>query len=236
MNTKMLFKGFLALCCLTLLPIQADASTKLAMDAVQQDSVMPFPQAENRQCVDGTQADGRAIIDYWVDLECPYCKVDPVIMAQMSMQDKICIVIRHKPRAGGDSFKKSLAYEALHKKSSNAANSFWSSVSPKGAVSAPYNKAVMDSLESILLPIDMFNFLIDEATPRLNEDINASQGKILYTPTFVIEGFRFPACDFSAKQLQRVFPIAQSARKGNKDALERIKVIITNGIQGKPML
>lgn len=202
---------------------------------VKQDIIAPFETSQNKLCVDGTSANGKEIIDYWVDLECSFCRIDDVLLAQRTIPN-ICIVVRHSPSIGEDSIKKALAYEALRKESVNEANIFWSNNLSEGSVSIPYTQQLMNSLQSLMLSVEKFNNIIDEIRPIVDEDIIFSQGKITYTPTFVIQGFRFPACDFSPEQLSKVITIAKSARQGREDAINEIITIISNGINNKPML
>ena len=61
-------------------------------------------------------------------------------------------------------------------------------------------------------------------------------GWISSTPTYILAGIRFTACDFKASELPSALELAKKARKGDEDAKERIIKIITNGLMNETML
>lgn len=117
---------------------------------VGKDLALPYKPGEalaDRHCLDGravkdVQAD---LVDYWVNLECPYCGVREPLQAQRA-NNEMCIVVRHRPSDQyGESLKKALSYEALKHFSANAANLFWDKVLPQTSVGipVPYEASLM---------------------------------------------------------------------------------------------
>lgn len=51
-----------------------------------------------------------------------------------------------------------------------------------------------------------------------------------------VRGIRFPACDFAAGKLPTALGLAKKARAGDKDAIEQIISIITNGLLNEQLL
>jgi hypothetical protein len=149
------------------------------------------------------------------------------------------IVVRHIPsREYGDSMKKALAYEALRQFSVNAANLFWDKVLPKArqALPMPYEASLLLALQEAAIDPDAFGEALGvDAASIVNRDILDAGDRISVTPTWVIAGIRFPACDFTAAQFPLALDLAKKARGGDKDALERIIVAITNGVMGQSM-
>ncbi len=215
----------------------AHANTKAkAMNEVQQDIVSPIQMAgNNRLCLDGSKPDGKVKIDYWVDFECPYCRVQDIVEFQRENKDA-CIIIRHTPSIGQGSMPKALTYEALLQINANAANNFWKDVYPQGGISKPYQLPVMNALNSLVMTPEQFKPHIDKVKSTIERDNQYSTTILSYTPTFVIEGIRFTACDFTASQLEKVIPIAKAARKGDKEAQAKIVQIIDNGLNNKTLL
>ena len=148
--------------------------------------------------------------------------------------------MRHIPSGEyGESLKKALSYEALRKFSLNAANLFWDSVVPKTAlgVPAPYEAALLAALqESAISPEKFTETLTKDASELVSQDILAAQTRIASTPTYVLAGIRFTACDFKASELRSALELARKARNGDPDALERVIKMITNGLMNETML
>ncbi len=213
----------------------ADNKVK-ATHEVNQDLISPIQMSGNdRLCLDGTKPDGKLKVDYWVDFECRYCKITEMVQFQQANQD-VCIVIRHTPSLGSQSMPKALSYEALLQVNAHAANNFWNDVYPQNGISKPYQKALLNALDSILMPIEDFEKYIDQVKSTVERDNTYSNGIISYTPTFVIEGIRFTACDFNAKQLEKVLVLAKKAEKNDENAKNQIIQIITNGLNNEPLL
>ena len=211
---------------------------------VSKDLALPHKPDESladRHCLDGRavkdiQGD---VVEYWVNLECGYCGVREPLQAQRAAPD-MCIVVRHRPSDQyGESLKKALSYEALKKFSANAANLFWDKVLPKAALGlpVPYEASLMLAFQETAIPADAFGeALSNEAASIVNQDILAGYGRIASTPTYILAGIRFPACDFTADKLPRALDLAKKARAGDKDAVEQIISIITNGLMNEKLL
>ena len=152
----------------------------------------------------------------------------------------MCIVVRHIPAdQSGDSMKKALSYEALKHFSLNAANLFWDSVVPKTTlgIPAPYEAALLTAFqEAAISPEKFTETLTKEASELVSQDILAAQTRITSTPTYVLAGIRFTACDFKASELRPALELARKARSGDPDAVERVTRIITNGLMNETML
>ena len=224
-------------------------SDRVAVEAkvraeVSKDLALPHKPDESladRHCLDGRavkdiQGD---VVEYWVNLECGYCGVREPLQAQRAAPD-MCIVVRHRPSDQyGESLKKALSYEALKKFSANAANLFWDKVLPKAALGlpVPYEASLMLAFQEAAIPADAFGeALSNEAASIVNQDILAGYGRIASTPTYILAGIRFPACDFTADKLPRALDLAKKARAGDKDAVEQIISIITNGLMNEKLL
>ncbi len=243
----------ISLYCLLAMITQAHAGTpateRIAVEAgvkaeVSKDLVMPYNPLEGlsgRTCLDGRPvADFQGdIVEYWANLECPYCGIQEPVRAQRNNPD-MCIVVRHIPAdQSGDSMKKALSYEALKHFSLNAANLFWDSVVPKTTlgIPAPYEAALLTALqEAAISPEKFTETLTKNASELVSQDILAARARISSTPTYILAGIRFTACDFKASELSTVLELAKKARKGNEDAKERIITIITNGLMNETML
>jgi hypothetical protein len=235
----------LALCFL--LPAHAFAEDKKAVEAsvradVAQDMAFLWsPDAlSGRTCLDGRSvADvSGEIVEYWANLECPYCGIAEPLLAQRQNQD-VCIVVRHIPtKEYGESMKKALAYEALKKFSVNSANLFWDKVVPKKpqAMPMPYEASLLQSFQEAAIDPDAFGETLGaEASAIVNQDIMDAATRISMTPTWVISGIRFPACDFTAAQFPVAVDMAKKAKGGDKDALEQVVTTISNGMMNKPL-
>ncbi len=135
--------------------------------------------------------------------------------------------------------KKALSYEALKRFSVNAANLFWDSVLPKTTlgIPAPYEAALLLAFqEAAISPEKFTETLTKDASDLVSQDVLAAQARISSTPTYILAGIRFTACDFKASELPSALELAKKARKGDEDAKERIIKIITNGLMNEAML
>jgi hypothetical protein len=173
---------------------------------VSKDLALPYNPLEGlsgRTCLDGRPvADFQGdIVELWANLECPYCGIQEPVLAQRNNPD-MCIVVRHIPtKEYGESLKKALSYEALKRFSINAANLFWDSVLPKTTlgIPAPYEAALLMAFqEAAISPEKFAETLTKDASELVSQDIFAAQGRISSTPTYILEGIRFTACDFAA--------------------------------------
>lgn len=243
---RLLKKTTLALFCSLVLIFQAHAGTpisdRIATEAgvraeVAKDLALAYVlpnDLTDRTCLSGKPVRGFEgdVVEYWANLECPYCGIREVVQAERA-NPNLCIVVRHIPSSEyGESLKKALSYEALKQFSANAANIFWDKVVPNTSlgIAAPYEGALLQAAqEAAIAPEALGEALAKEATALVNEDILAAQGRICTTPTFILAGIRFPACDFTATELATALSLAKEARQGNTDALEKIIRIITNG-------
>lgn len=211
---------------------------------VSKDLALPYGPGEaltDRLCLDGravkdVQGD---LVEYWVNLECGYCGVREPLQAQRASPD-MCIVVRHIPTDQyGESLKKALSYEALKKFSVNAANLFWDKVLPQSSlgIPTPYEASLMLAFQEAAIPADAFGeALSNEAANIVNQDILAGYGRIASTPTYILAGIRFPACDFTAQQLRDALKLAKEARSGDTTARDKIISIITNGLMNEKLL
>ena len=117
--------------------VEADVKTEIAKDLASPYS--PHESLSGRTCLDGRPVDGFQgdILEYWSNLECPYCGIQEPLQAQRE-NPGLCIVVRHIPSDEyGESLKKALAYEALRGFSTNAAHRFWDAVLPKTSLGIP---------------------------------------------------------------------------------------------------
>jgi hypothetical protein len=242
-------------CCLLILAVtlfsfsvatRAFAEDRTAVEArvradVAHDLASPWQpdSLAARTCLDGRPvADVPGdVVEYWVDLECPYCGIAEPVQAQRRNPD-VCIVVRHIPMRDGESMKKALGYEALKKFSVNAANLFWDKVVPKTPQSLPmpYEASLLLAFQEAAIDPDAFGEALgNQAASIVNQDIMDAGNRIPVTPTWVIAGIRFPACDFTAAQFPLALDLAKKARNGDTDALERVITAITNGMMNEPM-
>ncbi len=249
---NMLF--FMMLACSLLLPLPlaragTPISDRAAVEAgvrteLARDLALPLPDAaplSGRRCLDGRQVDGfqGEIIEYWVNLECSYCGVQEALKAQRDDRG-LCIVARHTPtEAYGESLRKALSYEALHSVSVNAAQRFWDAVIPRTtlALPVPYGAALQSALQEAAIAPDAFGEALRNASPLVSADMVAAQSRrIVSTPTYVLKGLRFPACDFTAGQLRQALELAGKARSGDADAKERLVQMVTRGLRDEELL
>jgi hypothetical protein len=230
-------------------PSYAATAERVAVEAgvraeVGKDLALPYQPGEGieeRVCLDGRpvkdfQGD---IAELWANLECPYCGIRELVLAQRQNAE-LCIVVRHIPtKEYGESLKKALSYEALKTFSVNAANLFWDAVVPKNtlAIPVPYEGSLLSAFREAAISPEAFAEAVNkEASAIVNADIMAAQARIFSTPTWVLAGIRFSACDFTAAQLPEALELAKKARAGDQEAKERIITIITNGHLNEIML
>lgn len=212
---------------------------------VEKDLAMPYNPSESlmhRKSIDGRSLTNEHnefkgdIVEFWLNLECGYCSVQEPLMAQRQ-NDTMRIVVRHLPSDSyGEALKKALSYEALKAFSPNAANMFWDTIIPKTslAMPIPYEASLMTAFqEAAISPDEFSNALEGKASDSINEDILAGYGRITSTPTYVLDGIRFTACNFTAEQLPKALDLAKKARMGDTEAKEKVIDIIMQGVLGE---
>ena len=239
--------------CLLVMLTPAHAGTpmteRIAVEAgvkaeVMKDLAVPYNPLDGlsgRTCLDGRPvADFQGdIVEYWANLECPYCGIQEPVQAQRN-NPGMCIVVRHIPSGEySESMKKALSYEALKRFSTNAANLFWDAVLPKTTlgIPAPYEAALLTAFqEAAISPEKFTETLTKDASELVSQDIFAARSRISSTPTYILSGIRFTACDFKAPELLQALELAKKARQGSDDAKKRIIQIITNGLMDETVL
>lgn len=237
----------LAIACSFVLPVSSlragtPMSDRVAVEAgvrteLAKDLALPPPALSDlsgRRCLDGRPVDGvqGQVVEYWANLECSYCGIQEVIRAQRE-DINLCIVVRHAPaEAYGESLKKALCYEALHSFSVNAAHRFWDAVVPRTelGIPAPYEGILQAALQEAAIAPEAFGDALRTASTLVSADMVAARSRITSTPTYVLQGIRFPACDFTAAQLRHALELADRARSGDAEAGERIVEMITHGL------
>lgn len=252
MRHNIILAQVLFFCCLIGLCHTASAGTpmsdRVAVEAgvkaeIAKDMASPYspPRQSFRQnrpgrsSVDGFEGD---ILEYWSNLECPYCGIQEPLQAQRD-NPGLCIVVRHIPSDEyGESLKKALAYEALRGFSINAAHRFWDAVLPKTSlgIPVPYEAALQTAIQEAAIAPDAFADALQAAAPLVGADIVAAQSRITSTPTWILSGIRFPACDFTAKELPTALELARKARSGDVRAKDEISQIITRGLLNESLL
>ena len=218
--------------------VEADVKTEIAKDLASPYS--PHESLSGRTCLDGrpTKEFQGDIMEYWVNLECPYCGIEEPLRAQRE-NPGMCIVVRHSPSDNyGESLKKALSFEALLRFSPNAAHSFWNAVVPRTplGVPKPYEAALQTALQDAAIVPEDFADSLQQVAPVVGADIIASQSRITSTPTWILDGIRFPACDFTASQVPLALELAHKARADDADAKERIVQMITRGLLNESVL
>ena len=218
--------------------VEAGVKTEIAKDLASPYS--PHESLSGRTCLDGRPVDGfqGGILEYWANLECSFCGIQEPLQAQRNHPD-LCIVVRHIPSDEyGESLKKALAYEALRGFSINAAHRFWDAVLPKTTlgIPVPYEAALQSALLEAAIAPEAFADALQDAAPLVGMDIVAAQSRITSTPTWILEGIRFPACDFKAAELPVALKLASKTRSGDTDAQERVVEIITRGLLNEPLI
>ncbi len=218
--------------------VEAGVKAEIAKDLSQ--AYRPLEALSGRTCLDGRLVDGFPgdILEYWSNLECPYCGIQEPLQAQRD-NPNLCIVVRHIPSDEyGESLKKALAYEALRGFSLNAAHRFWAAVLPKTTlgIPVPYEAALQSALQEAAIAPEAFADALQAATSLVSADIVAAQSRITSTPTWILNGIRFPACDFKAEELPTALELARKARAGDTDAQGRVIGIITRGLLNEALL
>ena len=214
--------------------VKADMAKDLALPHEIPESLM------GRKCLDGRPVKDfqGEVIEYWANLECPYCGIAEPLKAQRE-NSGICIVVRHAPASRyGEALKKALAFEALRAFSVNAANRFWDAVIPKTSlgIPVPYESALHTALEEALIAPEVFAEASEKVAPLASADILAGQNRISTTPTYVLQGIRFPACDFKAREIPMALELAKKARANDETTWLEIVKIITRGLMDENLL
>lgn len=217
--------------------VETDVKTGLAKD-LSQPYAAPLEKLSGRTCLDGRQPGQEAeLIEFWASLECSYCGIRELVQAQQEHPDW-CVVVRHIP-ASPEGLRKALSFEALRKFSTSAALTFWDAVIPKAdaPMPRPYEGALMQAYaDAVIAEKDFSAALTGDAADLVNADIVAGRGIISSTPTYVLRGIRFGACDFTAAQLEQALALARRARSGDSEAAREIGEVITRGRMGEKML
>jgi len=218
--------------------VEAGVKTEIAKDLAS--SYTPHENLSGRTCLDGRPVDGFEgdILEYWSNLECPYCGILEPLQAQRD-NPGLCIIVRHIPSDEyGESLKKALAYEALHGFSINAAHRFWDAVLPRTAlgIPVPYEAALQTAIQEAAIAQEAFADALQAAAPLVGADIVAAQLRITSTPTWILDGIRFPACDFKAGDVPTALELARKARSGDVRAKDEISQIITRGLLNESLL
>ena len=218
--------------------VEAGVKTEIAKDLAS--SYTPHESLSGRTCLDGRPVDGFEgdILEYWSNLECPYCGIQEPLQAQRD-NPGLCIVARHIPSDEyGESLKKALAYEALRSFSVNAGHRFWDAVLPKTSlgIPVPYGAALQAALQEAAIAPEAFADALQAAAPLVGADIVAAQSRITSTPTWILDGIRFSACDFKAEELPLALELARKVRSGDMDSRERVIGIIMRGLLNESLL
>lgn len=218
--------------------VEAGMKTEIAKDLASPYS--PHESLSGRTCLDGRPVDGFQgdVVEYWTNLECPYCGIQEPLQAQRTHPD-LCIVVRHIPSDEyGESLKKALSYEALRAFSVNAASRFWDTVLPKTSlgIPVPYEAALQTALQEAAIAPESFADSLQTVAPLVSADIVSAQSRISSTPTWILDGIRFPACDFKAGELPTALELARKARSGDMRAKDEISQIITRGLLNEALL
>ena len=218
--------------------VEAGVKTEIANDLASPYS--PHESLSGRVCLDGRPVDGFQgdILEYWANLECSFCGIQEPLQAQRN-NPGLCIVVRHIPSDEyGESLKKALAYEALHDFSVNTAHRFWDAVLPKTTlgIPVPYEAALQSALLEAAIAPEAFADALQAAAPLVSADIVAAQSRITSTPTWTLDGIRFPACDFKAGELPVALELARKTRSGDVWAKDKVSQIITRGLLSESLL
>ena len=218
--------------------VEAGVKAEIAKDLASPYS--PHESLSGRTCLDGRSVDGFQgdIVELWSNLECPFCGIQEPLQAQRTHPD-LCIVVRHIPSDEyGESLKKALSYEALRTFSANAAHRFWDSVLPKTSlgIPVPYEAALQTALQDAAIAPEAFAEALQHAAPLVSADIVAAQSRITSTPTWILDGIRFPACDFKAGELPVALELARKTRSGDVRAKDEVSQIIARGLLNESLL
>ena len=218
--------------------VEAGVKADITKDLSQ--SYTPLESLTGRTCLNGRPVDGFQgdVVEYWANLECSFCGIQEPLQAQRD-NPGLCIVVRHIPSDEyGESLRKALSYEALHTFSVNAAHQFWDAVLPKTSlgIPIPYEAALQTALQNAAIAPEAFAEALQHAAPLVSADIVAAQSRISSTPTYVLDGIRFPACDFKAAELPTALELARKARAGDGQAQKETVNIITRGLLNEALL
>lgn len=218
--------------------VEAGVKTEVEKDLSQ--AYTPLEALSGRTCLDGRSVGGFQgdIVELWANLECPYCGIQEPLQAQRE-NPGLCIVVRHIPSDEyGESLKKALAYEALHGFSVNAAHRFWDAVLPKTSpgIPVPYEAALQTALLEAVIAPEAFADSVQTVAPLVSADIVAAQSRITSTPTWILDGIRFPACDFKAGEVPIALELARKTRSGDVRAKDEVSQIITRGLLNESLL
>lgn len=105
------------------------------------------------------------------------------------------------------------------------------------AIPSPYEAALLLAFqEAAIAPETFTETLTKDAAELVSRGIVAAQGRITSTPTYILAGIRFTACDFKAGQLRGALELALKARKGDEDARRQVIESITRGNMNETML
>lgn len=219
--------------------VRAEVNKDLAMPYKANESLAGRHGIDGRKLTDDLNNFQGDIVEFWLNLECGYCSIQEPLKAQRK-NENMRIIVRHLPSDSyGESLKKALSYEALKIFSTNAANMFWDTIIPKTslAIPVPYKASLMVAFQEAAISPEAFsNALEGEATDIINEDILAGHGRIISTPTYVLEGIRFSACNFTAEQLSKALKLAKKTRMGDAEAKEQVIDIIVQGLLGEVVI
>ena len=220
--------------------VAVEAGVKAEVEKDLSQAYTPLEALSGRTCLDGRSVDGFQgdIVELWANLECPYCGIQEPLQAQREHPD-LCIVVRHIPSDEyGESLKKALSYEALRAFSVNAAHRFWDAVLPKTTlgIPVPYEAALQTALQEAAIAPEAFAEALQNAATVVSADIFAAQSRITSTPTYVLDGIRFPACDFEASELPLALELAKQTRKGDANANERVIQIMLRGLLNEALM
>ena len=192
--------------------VETGVKTEVAKDLASPYS--PHESLSGRTCLDGRPVDGFQvdIVELWSNLECPFCGIQEPLQAQRD-NPGLCIVVRHIPSDEyGESLKKALG------------------------IPVPYEAALQTAIQEAAIAPEAFADALQAAAPLVGTDIVAAQSRITSTPTWILEGIRFPACDFKAAELPVALELARKTRSGDTDAQERVVEIITRGLLNEPLI
>ncbi|MBQ8744392.1 MAG: hypothetical protein IJZ18_04345, partial [Mailhella sp.] len=96
-------------------------------------------------------------------------------------------------------------------------------------VPVPYEAALQKALDSAAISTDSFVATLKNQAETVSKDIVEAQNLISTTPTYIMEGIRLPACDFTAKEIPSALALAKRIRSHKDDTLhELIEIIVKN--------
>ena len=104
------------------------------------------------------------------------------------------------------------------------------------AIPIPYEAALRSALDEAFIAQENFGEAVEKAAPIVSGDIVASRERITTTPTYVLEGLRFPACDFKSDQLPSVLELAKRVRSGDDAARKKATEMIVCGLLNEQIL